>query len=113
MPDYDRKPVHPGRVLLEEFMEPLGLSQYRLAKDINVPIPRINAIVNEKRAVTPDTALRLSRYFGTPERYWMDLQVRLAESAMSPKDLIERLVKASEGNFLYLSLLLPAIVSGQ
>jgi addiction module HigA family antidote len=70
------EPIHPGEVLLEEFLRPMGLSQYRLAKDLNVPIPRINAIVNEKRAITADTALRLARYFGTSERFWMNLQVR-------------------------------------
>ena len=70
------EPVHPGEVLLEEFLKPLGLSQYRLAKDLNVPVPRINAIVNEKRAISADTALRLARYFGTSERFWLNLQVR-------------------------------------
>ncbi len=69
-------PIHPGEVLREEFLVPLGLSQYRLAKDLNVPVPRINAIVNEKRAITADTALRLARYFGTTDRFWMNLQVR-------------------------------------
>ena len=70
------EPIHPGEVLLEEFLKPMGLSQYRLAKDLGVPIPRINAIVNGKRAITADTALRLARYFGTSERFWMNLQVR-------------------------------------
>ena len=59
------KPVHPGEVLLEEFLEPMEISQYRLAKDISVPPRRINEIVHGKRSVTADTALRLSRYFGT------------------------------------------------
>ena len=67
-------PVHPGEVLLEEFLEPMGLSQYRLAKDISVPPRRINEIVHGKRSVTADTALRLSRYFGTSERFWLYLQ---------------------------------------
>jgi len=67
-------PVHPGEVLLEEFLEPLGLSQYRLAKDISVPPRRINEIVHGTRAVTADTALRLSRYFGTSDRFWLNLQ---------------------------------------
>lgn len=57
--------LHPGEVLLEEFMKPVGLSQYRLANDIGVPIPRINAIVNEQRGIFADTALRLAKYFGT------------------------------------------------
>ena len=58
-------PVHPGEILLEEFLEPIGISQYRVAKDISVPPRRINEIVHGKRAVTADTALRLSRFFGT------------------------------------------------
>lgn len=69
-------PIHPGEVLLEEFLEPLGISQYRLAKDISVPPRRINEIVHGKRAITADTALRLSRYFGTSERFWLNLQTR-------------------------------------
>ena len=67
-------PVHPGEILLEEFLEPMGISQYRLAKDISVPPRRINEIVHGKRSVTADTALRLSRYFGTSERFWLNLQ---------------------------------------
>lgn len=67
-------PVHPGEVLLEEFLVPVGLSQYRLAKDISVPPRRINEIVHGKRAVTADTALRLARYFGTTPRFWLNLQ---------------------------------------
>ncbi len=67
-------PVHPGEVLLEEFLEPAWLSQYRLAKDISVPPRRINEIVHGKRAVTADTALRLARYFGTTPRFWLNLQ---------------------------------------
>jgi len=69
-------PIHPGEILLEEFLEPMGISQYRLAKDISVPPRRINEIVKGKRAITPDTALRLSRYFGTSERFWLNLQMR-------------------------------------
>ena len=69
-------PVHPGEILLTEFLEPHGLSQYRLAKDIRVPPRRINEIVLGKRGVTADTALRLSRYFGTSDRFWLNLQVR-------------------------------------
>ena len=67
-------PVHPGEVLLEEFLEPMEISQYRLAKDISVPPRRINEIVHGKRAVTADTALRLARYFGTSEHFWLNLQ---------------------------------------
>jgi len=67
---------HPGRILLEELLEPLGLSQYRLAKDIGVPARRINEIVHEKRAVTADTALRLARYFNMSPDFWLNLQTR-------------------------------------
>ena len=66
--------IHPGEVLREEFLNPLGLSQNRVARDISVPPRRINEIVLEKRAVTADTALRLARYFGTSERFWLGLQ---------------------------------------
>ncbi len=69
-------PIHPGEILLEEFLKPMGISQYRLAKDINVPARRINEIVLGKRAISPNTALRLSRYFGLSERFWMNLQTR-------------------------------------
>jgi addiction module HigA family antidote len=67
-------PIHPGEILLEEFLKPMGISQYRLAVDISVPPRRINEIVHGKRAITADTSLRLSRYFGTSERFWMNLQ---------------------------------------
>ena len=70
------KPIHPGEILLEEFLEPMGISQYRLAKDISVPPRRINEIVHGKRSITADTALRLSRFFGTSERFWLNLQAR-------------------------------------
>ena len=69
-------PVHPGEILLEEFLEPLDISQYRLAKDISMPARRINEIVHGTRAITADTALRLARYFGTSERFWLNLQAR-------------------------------------
>jgi antitoxin HigA-1 len=71
-------PIHPGEILLEEFLEPMGISQYRLAKSINVPPRRINEIVHGQRSISADTALRLARYFGTSERFWMNLQVRFA-----------------------------------
>lgn len=67
-------PIHPGEILLEEYLEPLGVSQYRLAKEISVPPRRINEIVHGKRSITADTALRLARYFGTSERFWINLQ---------------------------------------
>ena len=69
-------PVHPGEVLLEEFMNPLSITQYRIAKDIGVHPRRVNEIVHGKRAITADTALRLARYFGTSERFWLNLQGR-------------------------------------
>ncbi len=69
-------PIHPGEILLEEFLKPMNLSQYRLAKDISVPSRRINEIVLGKRAISPDTALRLSRYFGLTEPFWLNLQSR-------------------------------------
>lgn len=70
------KPIHPGEILLEEFLKPMGISQYRLAKDISVPPRRINEIIHGKRSVSTDTALRLSRYFGLSERFWLNLQTR-------------------------------------
>lgn len=69
-------PVHPGEILLEEFLRPMEVSQYRLARSISVPPRRINEIVHGKRNVTADTALRLSRFFGTSERFWLNLQLR-------------------------------------
>ncbi len=82
-------PVHPGEVLLEDFMKPLGLSQYRLAQDLGVPALRISQIVHGKRAVTADTALRLARYFGTSANVWMRLQARydleVAETALAER----------------------------
>jgi addiction module HigA family antidote len=69
-------PVHPGEILLEEFLKPMGISQYRLASDIGVHPRRINEIVHGNRAITANTALRLSRYFGLSERFWLNLQAR-------------------------------------
>jgi len=68
-------PVHPAEILMEEFLEPFGISQYRLSKDIGVAPRRINEIVHGKRAISPDTALRLARYFGMTETFWSNLQV--------------------------------------
>ena len=67
-------PIHPGEILMKEFLEPMGITQYRLAKDISVVPRRINEIVHGKRAITADTALRLSRYFSTSEKFWINLQ---------------------------------------
>lgn len=91
-------PVHPGEVLLEDFMKPLGLSQYRLAQELNVPALRISQIVHGKRAVTADTALRLARYFGTSANVWMRLQARydleVAEAELA--DRVKREVKVRQ-----------------
>lgn len=83
-------PIHPGEILNEEFLQPLGLSQYRLAKDIGVPPRRINEIVHGKRAISADTALRLGRYFGMTPEFWLNLQ--------SHYDL-EKAKDKMEGNF--------------
>ena len=72
----DFPPVHPGEILLEEFLKPMSISQYRLAESIHVPARRINEIVLEKRGITADTALRLSRFFGNSAQFWMNLQTR-------------------------------------
>ena len=94
-------PVHPGEVLLEDFMKPLGLSQYRLAKDIGVTPIRISQIVNGKRSITVDTAMRLARYFGTSASVWLRMQVRydleVAEDELSAK--INREVKVYQQPF--------------
>ena len=77
--------IHPGDILLTEFMEPLGLTSYRLAKDLHVPLPRINDVVRGKRSISADTALRLGIYFNMTAQFWMNLQteydLRLAKSA--------------------------------
>ena len=72
----DRAPVHPGEMLLREFLEPLGMSQRELATAIHVPYQRVNGVVRGRRAVTPSTALRLSRFLGTSPGFWMQLQLR-------------------------------------
>jgi antitoxin HigA-1 len=69
-------PVHPGEILLEEFLKPLTVSQYRLAKEIRVPARRVNEIVHGQRRISADTALRLARFFSTSERFWINLQSR-------------------------------------
>ncbi len=74
MSQRDLPPIHPGEQLREEFMKPLGLTAYRVAKDIDVPVSRVQDLVAERRAVTGDTALRLARYFGTTPEFWLNLQ---------------------------------------
>lgn len=76
MSDKKLPPIHPGEILLEEFLKPMDISQYRLAKAMSVPARRINEIVHGKRSITADTALRLSKYFGMSDRFWMNLQTR-------------------------------------
>lgn len=89
-------PIHPGEILIEEFLKPMGISQYRLAKDISVPPRRINEIVHGSRGVTADTALRLGRYFGVSPQFWLNLQAHfdlaLAEEQIG--DRIDREVHA-------------------
>lgn len=76
MRDKRLPPIHPGEILFEEFLKPMGISQYRLAKATSVPARRINEIVHGKRSITADTALRLSKFFGMSDRFWMNLQTR-------------------------------------
>jgi len=95
MAEHKLPPIHPGEILLEEFLKPLSISQYRLAKDMSVPARRINEIVLGKRAISPDTALRLSRYFGMSDRFWMNLQARYDIEVEKDKlaDRLEREVR--------------------
>ena len=74
-PTNKMRPIHPGEILREEFLVPLGMSAHALALELRVPAPRINDIVRERRAITPDTALRLARYFNTTAQFWMNLQI--------------------------------------
>ena len=91
-PTNKMRPIHPGEILREEFLVPLGMSAHALAMELKVPAPRINDIVRERRSITPDTALRLARYFGTTPQFWMNLQtsydLKVAEREMGTK--IER-----------------------
>ena len=88
------QPIHPGEILLEEFLNPMGITQYRLARTIAVPARRINEIVHGKRAISPDTALRLSRALGTSDRFWMNLQSRYDLDVATEKhhDALDRIV---------------------
>lgn len=86
------RPVHPGEVLREEFLAPLEMTPNALAMQLHVPAPRINDVVREKRAVTPDTALRLARYFGTTAQFWLNLQ-----SSFDLKQAARELGKKIEG----------------
>jgi addiction module HigA family antidote len=85
-------PIHPGEILIEEFLKPMGISQYRLAKDISVPPRRINEIVHGKRSISADTALRLGRFFGISPQFWLNLQNRF-DLEVTEDLLAERLQK--------------------
>ena len=92
--DKELSPIHPGEVLLEDFLKPLGLSQYRLAKDIGVTPIRISQIINGKRSITVDTAMRFARYFGTSADVWLGLQIDYdLESAKDQEERIKQEVK--------------------
>jgi addiction module HigA family antidote len=90
--------IHPGEILLEEFLIPMNLTPYRLAKDLHVPLPRINDVVRGKRSITADTALRLGAYFGLPAQFWMNLQtdydLRLAAANQDLKKIKPRTAAA-------------------
>ena len=90
MMDKSLSPIHPGEILLEDFMKPLGLTQYRLAQDIGVTPIRISQIVNGERSITVDTAMRLARYFGTSAAVWLRLQVRY-DLEVAERELSERI----------------------
>lgn len=91
----DFPPIHPGEILREEFFVPLGISQYRLAKEVHVPARRINEIVFEKRGISSDTALRLGRYFGTTAQFWINLQAHydLEVARDTIEDTLEQQIK--------------------
>jgi antitoxin HigA-1 len=86
-------PVHPGEILLEEFMKPLGISQNRLARDLKVPPRRINEIVHGKRGITIDTALRLARHFGTSVEFWINIQTHYELEVAEDNRLVETISK--------------------
>lgn len=92
-------PIHPGEILLEEFLKPMNISQYKLAKDINVPARRINEIVQGKRAITANTALRLGHYFGMSPQFWINLQAHYDLEVESDKlaSQLKREVRVYEG----------------
>ena len=88
-----RVPTHPGEMLLEEFLKPMGLSQQKLAKGIRVPYQRVNELVNQRRGVTPGTALRLARFFGTSPAFWLNLQLRweLYQAQVAEDDVLRKI----------------------
>ena len=91
----NRQPTHPGEMLLEEFLDPMGLTQRDLADGIHVPYQRVNELVNQRRGVTPSTALRLAKFFGTTAGYWMNLQLRwdLFHTQVEEKDELKQIRK--------------------
>lgn len=93
MRDYD--PIHPGEILQEEFLQPMGISQYRLAQDIGVPAMRINKIIRGERGISADTAIRLARYFGTSIEFWTGIQTHyeVEKAKMSLGDRLDKEVK--------------------
>jgi antitoxin HigA-1 len=95
MKDPALNPVHPGEVLGEDFLKPLGISQYRLAKDIHVPLRRVNEIVLTRRGISADTALRLARYFKTTPQFWLNLQSRyeLDRARLTAEKTIEKTIR--------------------
>ncbi len=97
-----REPTHPGEMLLEEFLKPMGITQRQLSRAIKVPYQRINEIINGKRGITPSTALRLAKYFGTSEDFWLNLQLRwdLYRTIKKEKDIIKGIKPLKTGSKL-------------
>ncbi|MGA1847591.1 HigA family addiction module antitoxin [Deferribacter abyssi] len=93
-----RMPTHPGEILREEFLIPLGMSQMKLAKELHVTYRKINEIINEKRSISPDMALRLAKYFGTTPEFWMNLQIKYDLYKASKKTKIEQITPLAKGN---------------
>jgi addiction module HigA family antidote len=93
MTDKKLLPVHPGEILLEEYLKPLGISQNKLGRDLGVPAQRINEIVRGQRAITVDTALRLARYFKTTPQFWLNLQSRYDLEMAQETRLVERVIR--------------------
>lgn len=97
MPEKKLPPVHPGEILLEEYLIPLGISQNKLGRDLGVPAQRINEIIRGKRAITVDTALRLSRYFHTTPQFWLNLQSHYDLQTAEDTHLVERINREVRG----------------
>jgi antitoxin HigA-1 len=93
MTSHKLPPVHPGEILLEEYLKPLGISQNKLGRDLNVPAQRINDIVRGQRAITVDTALRLARYFHTSPQFWLNLQAHYDLEVAQETRLVDRVIK--------------------